>query len=134
MAEAENALQSLYELRELGEEEFLKNRHYIASAKYNLLVAIEACIDIAYHLISRNKFRLPRDYADSFRVLNERGLIDDDLTEHLISMARFRNRLVHIYWEVDDRMIYQIISENIADIEEFLSRLSKVLREGGMSQ
>ncbi len=131
MAEAENVLQSLYELRELGEEEFLKNRHYIASAKYNLLVAIEACIDIAYHLISRNKFRLPRDYADSFRVLNERGLIDDDLTEHLISMARFRNRLVHIYWEVDDRMIYQIISENIADIEEFLSRLSKVLREGG---
>ncbi|WP_456366994.1 type VII toxin-antitoxin system HepT family RNase toxin, partial [Thermococcus sp.] len=91
MAEVENALQSLYELRGLEEEEFLKNRHYIASAKYNLLVAIEACIDIAYHLISRNKFRLPSDYADSFRVLNERGLIDDDLTKRLISMARFRN-------------------------------------------
>lgn len=133
MAEVKNALQSLYELRGLEEEEFLKNRHYIASAKYNLLVAIEACIDIAYHLISRNKFRLPRDYADSFRVLNERGLIDDDLTKRLILMARFRNRLLHLYWEVDDKMIYRIISEDIKDIEEFLSRLSEVLQEG-MSQ
>ncbi|WP_456367056.1 type VII toxin-antitoxin system HepT family RNase toxin, partial [Thermococcus sp.] len=83
--------------------------------------------------ISRNKFRLPSDYADSFRVLNERGLIDDDLTKRLISMARFRNRLVHLYWEVEDRMIYRIISKDIKDIEEFLSRLSEVFREG-MSQ
>lgn len=128
MAGVENALQSLHELGEFDEEEFLKNRHYISSAKYNLLVAIEACIDIAYHLISRNKLRLPKDYADSFKVLEENGIIDGQLAHRLILMARFRNRLVHIYWDVDDKMIYRIITENVRDIEDFLEVLRKNLR------
>jgi uncharacterized protein YutE (UPF0331/DUF86 family) len=129
MAEAQNALQNLHELAELDEEEFLKNKHYASSAKYNLLVAIEACIDIAYHLISKNKLRLPRDYADSFRVLEENDIIDKELARRLILMARFRNRLVHIYWDVDDRVIYRIITENVGDIEEFLYNLRKTLQE-----
>ena len=128
MSEVANALEVLYELSSLAKEEFLKNKHYISSAKYNLLVAIEACIDIAYHLISKNKMRLPKDYADSFRVLNERGIINDDLTRRLILMARFRNRLVHIYWEVDDEFIYEILKNNLLDIEEFMGSISNALR------
>jgi len=34
-------------------------------------------------------------------------------------MARFRNRLVHIYWEVDDELIYSMLTEHIKDMEEF---------------
>ena len=128
MSEARNALEALYELSELPKEEFLQNRHYVSSAKYNLIVAIEACLDIAYHLISKNKMRLPKDYADSFRVLNEGGIINDDLTRRLILMARFRNRLVHIYWEVDDEFIYEILRNNLSDIEEFMNSISKALR------
>ncbi len=128
MSEAENALDALYDLSHLPREEFLKNRHYVSSAKYNLLVAIEACIDIAYHLISKNKMRLPKDYADSFRVLNEKGIISDDLTHRLVLMARFRNRLVHIYWEVDDEFVYEILRKNLSDIEEFMNSISKALR------
>jgi len=128
MSEATNALEALYELSSIPKGEFLKNKHYVSSAKYNLLVAIEACIDIAYHLISKNKMRLPKDYADSFRVLSERKIIDDDLTRRLILMARFRNRLVHIYWEVDDEFIYEILKNNLSDIEEFMESISKALR------
>jgi len=128
MFEAANALEALYELLKLKREDFLENRHYVSSAKYNLLVAIEACIDIAYHIISKNKMRLPKDYADSFRVLNEYGVIDDNLAQRLILMARFRNRLVHIYWEVDDELIYEILKNNLSDIEEFVDSISKALR------
>lgn len=126
--EARKALDALYELAKLPREEFLGNKHYVSSAKYNLLVAIEACIDIAYHLISKNRMRLPKDYADSFRVLQENGILDEELTRRLVLMSRFRNRLVHIYWEVDDEVIYSIINENIADIEEFLSRIVEIIK------
>jgi len=127
MLEAENSLQNLNELSNLPEEEFLKNKHYIASAKYNLLITIEACIDIAYHIISKNRMRLPRDYADSFKVLVENNVISEDLSKRLMLMARFRNRLVHIYWDVDDRMVYHYIKENISDVEEFLKRIRELL-------
>lgn len=127
MGEAKNALFNIHELAELDEEEFLRNKHYISSAKYNLLVAIEACIDIAYHLISKNKLRLPKDYSDAFKVLQENNVISNELARRLILMARFRNRLVHIYWDIDDRMIYRIITENITDIEKFLEHIRKIL-------
>ena len=83
---------------------------------------------MAYHIISRNRMRIPNDYGDTFRVLNESGLIDEDLTQRLITMAKFRNRLVHIYWGIDDRMIYKIIKEDVKDIEEFIERIRDALK------
>ncbi|WP_297465099.1 DUF86 domain-containing protein [Thermococcus sp.] len=131
MEEAQKALSILNELGTLDEEEFLRNKHYVSSAKYNLLVAIEACIDIAYHLISKNKLRLPQDYADFFRILKENGIIGERLAHRLALMARFRNRLVHIYWDVDDGMIYRIITEDVRNIEEFLNHIRKTLKGVG---
>ncbi|MDN5277409.1 MAG: hypothetical protein PWR01_1374, partial [Clostridiales bacterium] len=34
-------------------------------------------------------------------------------------MARFRNRLVHLYWDVDAQMIYDIIQNRLGDFEKF---------------
>lgn len=127
MLEAEKSIQNLKELSSIPEGEFLKNKHYIASAKYSLLIAIEACIDIAYHIISKNRMRLPNDYADSFKVLVENNVLDEDLGKRLMLMAQFKNRLVHIYWDVDGKMVYHYIKENIADIEEFLKKIREIL-------
>lgn len=41
-------------------------------------------------------------------------------------MVCFRNRFVYIYWDIDDRMIYRIIIENIIDIEKFLEYICKI--------
>jgi uncharacterized protein YutE (UPF0331/DUF86 family) len=124
-----NALERLRELAELSEDEFLSNPHYIASAKYFLIVAIEATIDMCNHVISRNRLRVPEDYADTFRVMGEIGFFDEHFVERLERMARFRNRLVHIYWNVDDGMIYEILQKDMQDLEEFIERFMKALRE-----
>ncbi len=99
-----------------------------ASAKYFLIVSIEAAIEMCNHLISRNRFRIPESYADTFNVMADVGIISNDLTKKLIEMAKFRNRLVHIYWEVDDEVIYDIIKENIHDIEEFMDEFMDFLK------
>ncbi|WP_290724274.1 DUF86 domain-containing protein [Archaeoglobus sp.] len=124
-----NALRMLRELSELPKDEFLSNPHYVASAKYFLIVAIEAATDICNHIISRNKLRVPEDYADTFRVMKEAGFFDDEFAERLMRMARFRNRLVHIYWNVDDELIYEILQGDIEDLEEFIDRLMGNLRK-----
>ncbi|MDK2782022.1 MAG: hypothetical protein PWR13_1050 [Archaeoglobi archaeon] len=41
-----NALRRLKGLANLPKEEFLSNPHFIGSAKYHLIVAIEAAIDM----------------------------------------------------------------------------------------
>ncbi len=126
-SEVLSALQRLEDLRKLSEEEFAADPHKVASAKYNLIVAIEGAVDLSNHIISKNGFRTPEDYADTFRVMEEKGVFDAEFTNSLIQMARFSNRLVHIYWDIDDAEIYRIIQTRLQDIKQFLKKFGNFI-------
>ena len=38
----------------------------------------------------------------------------------LRQMVSFRNRVVHLYWEVDDLTVYRIVRENLDDFETYI--------------
>ena len=122
-----SALQRLEDLGRIPEAEFVTDPHKVGSAKYSLIVAIEGTVDLSNHVISKNGFRTPEDYFDTFRVMEENGVFDADFTSSLIQMARFRNRLVHIYWDIDDGEICRIIQTRPQDIRRFLKELGKFL-------
>ena len=54
-------------------------------------MAIEACLDIANHIVSYEGFREPADNKDTFQVLCEQKIINEELTVNLKKMAQFRN-------------------------------------------
>ncbi len=103
------------------EEQFSKDKILIGSAKYYLQISIECCLDVANHIIASEKFRAPRDYADSFMVIQEQGIIPSELGDQLRQMAKFRNRLVHLYGEIDNIHVYNYLRYDIKDTEEFKS-------------
>jgi len=101
----------------------------VDSAKYNLIVAIEGAIDICNHIVARVGGRAPLDHADCFEVLRELKILSDDLVERLKSMAKFRNLLVHLYWKVDDRKVFQILKTDIQNIKEYIKEIKKLIAE-----
>jgi uncharacterized protein YutE (UPF0331/DUF86 family) len=109
-------------------DEFLKDPDKIDSAKYNFIVGIESAIDICNHIISQNGYRAPEDYGDTFQVLFEQGAFEKEFLDNLKAMAKFRNRLVHIYWDIDDEQIYNFLQRNIKDFKIFLDSIAKFLR------
>ena len=117
----------LRELSKLSLKTFLNDPDKIGSAKYHFIVAIESSIDMCNHVIARNGYRVPEDYADTFRVMNEAGAFDADFSDNLVNMAKFRNRLVHLYWQVDNDQVYEIIQTRIDDFKKFLDLLSQFL-------
>lgn len=117
------SLERLEEIQSLSKDAFLSEPHKIGSAKYSFIVAIEGAIDLCNHLIAKNGYRTPEDYADTFKVMAERGAFDAEFTNTLVQMARFRNRLVHIYWEVNDDALYHILQTHLQDIRDFLKKL-----------
>ncbi|MGB9856981.1 MAG: type VII toxin-antitoxin system HepT family RNase toxin [Dictyoglomaceae bacterium] len=131
ISEIRKTLNRLKNLQSLTEEEFLSDPNKIDSAKYNFIVAIESVIDICNHLISKNALRSPKDYGDTFQVLEEHGILEEEFVADLKNMVKFRNRLVHLYWEVDDRQIYKILQENLDTFTNFLNKLADVLDLGG---
>jgi uncharacterized protein YutE (UPF0331/DUF86 family) len=112
-------------LAEVPREAFLANPDKIGNAKYQLLIAVECCIDIANHVIASEGYRFPRDNADSFVVLVEHGVLDARDREPLRAMARFRNRLVHLYWDVDDERVHEYLREGPGDVERFRDAIAR---------
>jgi uncharacterized protein YutE (UPF0331/DUF86 family) len=118
-------LGKLRELAAVPRDAFLGNEDKIGNAKYHLVIAIECCIDIANHVIASENFRFPTDNADSFSVLVEGGILPPESRGTLGAMARFRNRLVHLYWDVDDERIYDYLRDGLADLAEFGERIAR---------
>ena len=115
----EEYLELLNEIGKTPEKEFLDDKILIGSAKYYLQVSIECCLDVANHVIAAEKFRAPKDYADTFSVMGEAGLIEKSLSQKLKQMAKFRNRLVHLYAEIENKSVYGFIKEELKDIRSF---------------
>lgn len=121
------AVGRLKHLSTLSLDEFISDPDRIASAKYHFIVAIEAAIDLCNHLIAQNDLRLPEDYSDTFRVLGEAGVFPPPSIDDLVQMAKFRNRLVHQYWDVSDEVIYGILQNKLNDLDDILISLGKAL-------
>jgi len=119
----------LRDIAKLSLEEFLNDPMAVGSARYYLQASIESCIDIANHIIATEGLRAPKDYKDTFKVLNEAGVIPDDLTQTMRAMAGLRNLLVHLYWEVDDEMIYEGIRSELDDFETFVAYIMEFVEK-----
>lgn len=107
-------------LRDIAEEEketFLADRIKMGAAKYYLLEAIQICLDIGNHIIGSMGWERPQDYASVFEILEKNQVLPTNLAESLQEMARFRNRIVHLYGDFDNEILYSILQENVGDID-----------------
>ena len=127
VSELRRSVGRLRDIAKLSTEDFLEDPDKIGSSKYHFIVAIESCIDMCTHVISRNGYRAPEDYADTFRVMGEEGAFGLEFSVELCNMARFRNRLVHLYWEVDDKQVYDIFQGRLDDFKKFLDFIARFL-------
>ena len=117
----------LHTLATFSRDELLADAIKLGAAKYYLQVAIECCLDLSGHIIAAERFRAPKDYADTFKVLNEQGVFPDHFTQRLQQMARFRNLLVHLYAEVDNAQVYEGLQADLGDFETFVRHVLEFL-------
>lgn len=122
--EIEKSLTILKDYSEQQKEEIVSDLKVLGSIKYYLLVSIEACIDIANHIIAKEHLGVPKTYSDCFKILQERKIISSQLAHKLINMAKFRNLLVRFYCNVNDEEIYKIIQTELDDFSEFIRQIS----------
>ena len=119
LIQVDEYLSFLNKISKSSEQDFLKDKILIGSAKYYLQISIECSLDVVNHIIASERFRAPKDYADSFSILEENGILESSLVIKLRQMAKFRNRLVHLYGEIDDKFVYEFIQKDIEDIRKF---------------
>ena len=94
-------------------------------------MAIESCLNIGNRLISLYQFKKPVDtpetYADIFIGMERIGVVDDVFCQRLVKMAKFRNRMVHLYGEIDKETLYSFIHDDLDDFKLFEQKVVEYL-------
>ncbi len=129
ISEIQESLLRLGDISSKGKEAFLNEPNLRDSAKYRLITAIEAAISICNHIAARKFKRAPESYSDCFMILHELGVISGELAGKLGDMARFRNMLVHIYWEINDERIYNFLTGELVDLENYIKEIVNYIDE-----
>ena len=57
--------------------------------------------------------RLNKYYLHLLDAMKGLGVIDDNFCHRLVKMAKFRNRLVHLYWEIDKEVTHITIIQSV---------------------
>ena len=104
-------------------DDFSQDFTKIESAKYLLQISIQCCLDIAFHIISEKGYSPAQDSYDAFVILQKKGIFPESIMPTLRQMVSFRNRVVHLYWEVDDVIVYEILQNNLSDFTTFVHHI-----------
>ncbi|RLI60838.1 MAG: DUF86 domain-containing protein [Candidatus Thorarchaeota archaeon] len=123
LVEIKRLLGEIERTTDLGVDTFLVDADVRDATKYRLLVAIEAAISVCNHIVTREMDEIPATYSECFALLGRHGVVPEDLAERLAQMARFRNVLIHRYWKVDDRRVYEFKARNIQDLYQFVEKV-----------
>jgi uncharacterized protein YutE (UPF0331/DUF86 family) len=118
-------------LRFLEEREHdLSEQRDRLAVEHSLQESIEACLDVANHIISAEGLGRPEDYADYFPRLARHNVIPRPLADKLSEMAKFRNVLVHLYDEVDTDTVADVLENDLGDIRAFAEQIYAYLDAG----
>jgi uncharacterized protein YutE (UPF0331/DUF86 family) len=127
-------LEKLGILAAVPQEEFRRDFTKVESAKHLLQVSVECCLDIAHHIVADGGYRTPSDYYDTLVVLHENDILPESFLPTLRQMVSFRNRVVHLYWDVDDVTVYRILQENLNDFETYIGYILNSTHDSQMTR
>ncbi|HHU33471.1 MAG: type VII toxin-antitoxin system HepT family RNase toxin [Zhaonellaceae bacterium] len=119
----EDNMAKLSVLSKYSYEFFKSDFRNVEAAKHLLQVNIEVMIDIANHIIARNRWKTPETSAASLRLLAQHDYFGEEKLKTFEQMVKFRNRIVHLYYDVDDKEIYDILKNKLDDFKYFIKSI-----------
>jgi uncharacterized protein YutE (UPF0331/DUF86 family) len=123
----ERNLKFLVAYKQVTQKEFIQSYKDIQAVKYSLLEIIEACIDLASHILVVKNFERAESYAEIFEILAKQKILPVPLASKLADMARFRNLLVHSYGKVDNVRVLEFVKTELKDVKGFIEVVLKYI-------
>jgi uncharacterized protein YutE (UPF0331/DUF86 family) len=104
------------------------DRRNFYAASMILFATINRAIDLANELIVLEKWEEPYSYAEAFRILRDKNVIEAELSERLIALTRLRNFLAHEYHRARERdledacELIEAVREFVTSVQRFISK------------
>jgi uncharacterized protein YutE (UPF0331/DUF86 family) len=115
----EQYIGELKKLQKLSLAEFQDNFTAQLAVERAFQAAIESCTDIASHVVSVYDLGSPQQQRDLFHFLTQAGYIEAKFASDMSDMVALRNRIVHLYWDVDVKRLYSYLQSDIVLLRQF---------------
>jgi uncharacterized protein YutE (UPF0331/DUF86 family) len=90
---------------------------------FDVLQAIQACIDLAVHACTHDALGVPEGPAVAFALLERHGVISPSLALRLAKASGLRNLIVHRYADIMAPRLAEAIVNGLSDLDEFAGAL-----------
>ena len=125
-SEINEAISGAKDLAKLSDKEFWSRKENIAAVKYYLLQAIEAVGGVCVHIAAKKFNKGVSAFGECFEIMEKEGVLEKSLADKLRKMAKFRNKLIHRYWEIEDKNILEYTRKDVSDFEYFIIAVDKL--------
>lgn len=123
----QNYLSRLEKIRGLDYEAFLSDDRNYALAEHYLQLSVETVLDVCRHLVVALELKTPDDSHGLLPELGKAGILSKKFVERNLQMPGFRNRLVHVYEDIDHEKTYGYLQEHLDDLKDFTRQISQYL-------
>ncbi|MDR7465272.1 MAG: DUF86 domain-containing protein [Armatimonadota bacterium] len=87
---------------------------------HHLRIALECVLDVCRHFLAVKGVSLSEiDTTSLIDLAGQKGLIDSRFAQRIRGMAGLRDAIVHVYWRLDYRIIYEVVTARLGDLDEF---------------
>ena len=118
-------LEAKAELKRLTAKPYEKLSTDAKSAiRYQVIVLAEGLGNVCLHIAKKDLGQEPISYSDCFKLLDEKG-ISDKCAGYLTGLIGLRNLLVHRYWTIDDRRVYNSARDGFYGVDKFLEMVKE---------
>lgn len=114
-------------LNQYEDEQILEDRYQLKALKYCLIEIAEAMADTLQHYLTRMKGISAESYLELIDKAGQAAVMDPGLLGRLKFFFKFRNMLVHRYWEIENRRLLLETRKGLDDFELFMGAVTMEL-------
>ena len=115
----------------LSIQDICKKRHEelesrdVYAIRYLIITIVESLVSISLHILAEVYSIFPKSYRDAIEILAEKLELNKRCIEDLKALIGLRNLLVHWYWTINDREIYDSIVNDFHCVYSFIESIER---------
>jgi uncharacterized protein YutE (UPF0331/DUF86 family) len=99
--------------------ELASDRDALDLVSFNLMLAVQSCVDIASHVIADEGWPPAGTLAEAFTRIADHGVISDTTKQALTRAIGLRNVVAHGYAGIDPGSVHAAVTLGVADLDSF---------------
>ena len=122
-------IDKLEECKKTSQHDFMVDFWVSDTTMHNLVLGIEIIVDIGSHILAEVFQMRTSEYAEVIEKLGKAQVVPEEFAKENVDMARFRNRIIHYYGDIDLKQVYQNLQKAPDIFRKFAEYFSDFLEK-----